>query len=120
MCVLAHIIEAAGIATIGLSLVRGQAENVKAPRFLHCEFPLGRPLGKPDDAEFQIDVLRKAFALLERTDVPVLVDHPDVIDDEAEQAASCALPPRLDPDMHPAVDEALGKLEQSRSTRPKS
>lgn len=105
---LARIFEEAGIATVGLSLIRGQAENVKTPRFLHCEFPLGRPLGKPGDVEFQTDVLHRAFALLERTDVPVLVDHPDVIDDEAEQVATCTLPPRLDPDMHPAVDEALG------------
>jgi hypothetical protein len=104
--VLARVLEDAGIATVGLSLVRRQAENVKAPRFLHCEFPLGRPLGKPRDPEFQADVIRRALALLDRTDVPVIEDHPEVIDDEVEHAASCTLPPRHDPDIHPAVDEA--------------
>lgn len=108
MGVLARVLEEAGIATVGLSLVRRQAENIKAPRFLHCEFPLGRPLGKPGDREYQTDVVRQALSLLERTDVPVVVDHPDVIDDETEHAAACALPPRHDANLHPAVDEAQG------------
>ena len=108
MGVLARVLEEAGIATVGLSLVRRQAENIGAPRFLHCEFPLGRPLGKPGDAAFQADVIRRAFALLDRTDVPVLEDHPQVIDDQVDEPASCALPPRHDPDLHPAVDEAIG------------
>ncbi len=69
MGVLAHILEAAGLATVGLSLVRGQAETVRAPRMLHCQFPLGRPLGRPNDPAFQHDVLRRALALLDRTDV---------------------------------------------------
>ena len=38
---LARIFEAAGMATVGLSIVREQAVNTKAPRFLHVEFPLG-------------------------------------------------------------------------------
>lgn len=108
MGVLARVLEEAGIATVGLSLVRRQAENIKAPRFLHCEFPLGRPLGKPKDAAFQTDVIRRAFALLDRTDVPVLEDHPQTIEDQTEQPASCTLPPSHDPDAHGAVDEALG------------
>jgi D-proline reductase (dithiol) PrdB len=112
--VLARVLEAAGLATTAISLVRGQAAKSKAPRFLHCEFPLGRPLGKPADAAFQTDVLRRAFALLERTDVPVLVDHPDVIADESGQPASCVIPPRHDPALHPAVDEALALLPAYR------
>ena len=95
------------MATVGISLVRRQAENIKAPRFLHCEFPLGRPLGKPGDTTFQTDVIRRAFALLDRTDVPVIDEHPEVIDDEADEAASCSLPPRHDPTLHPAIDEAI-------------
>lgn len=105
---LARVLEEAGIATVGLSLVRRQAENIKAPRFLHCEFPLGRPLGKPLDRAFQTDVIRRAFALLGRSDVPVIEDHPDVIEDQTDVPATCTLPPRHDPDAHAAVDEALG------------
>lgn len=108
MGALAHAIEAAGIATVGISLVREQAENTKAPRLLHCQFPLGRPLGKPDDAVFQRGVLERAFELLPRTDVPVLVDHPDEIQDQTEKPASCPMPARESADLAPAVDEANG------------
>ena len=75
---------------------------------LHCDFPLGRPLGKPNDIEFQTDVIRRALALLDRTDAPILEDHPVTIDDEAEAPASCSLPPRHDPDVHAAIDEVRG------------
>lgn len=108
MSVLAHIFERAGLATVGISIVRGQAENARPPRMLHCQFPLGRPLGKPNDAEFQTAVLEAAFGLLDRTDVPVLEDYPVVIDDEAETPATCALPPRLDTTGNAAADEARG------------
>jgi hypothetical protein len=105
--VLAHVFEAAGIATIVLSSVREMAVKGAPPRALHCEFPLGRPLGRPADPEFQHDVLARAFALLTATSGPVLVDHPDVIEAD-EQPVSCALPPRFDPSLPPAVDEARG------------
>jgi hypothetical protein len=75
---------------------------------LHCEFPLGRPLGRPHDAAFQHRVLAAAFALLARTDVPVLVDFDETVTDEADQPLACLLPPRHDPTLPPAVDEALG------------
>ena len=107
MSVLAHVFEAAGIATIVLSSVREMTERTAPPRALHCEFPLGRPLGIPGDAAFQLDVLARAFALLDETSGPVLVDHPTVI--EADGAPlSCTLPPRFDPSLPPAVDEARG------------
>ena len=108
MSALAHTLEAAGLATVGISLVRGQAERSRPPRMLHCDFPLGRPLGRPGDAAFQHRVLTAAFALLPRIDVPVLVDFDEAITDEADQPLACTLPPRHDPTLHPAVDEALG------------
>lgn len=102
------MLESHGIATVALSLVRSQAEAVGAPRTLHCQFPFGRPLGRPGDPGFQRDVLRRALALVARTDVPVLEDHPVVIEDESGTAVACPLPPREHPDRHPAVDEAHG------------
>ena len=107
MSVLAHVFEAAGIATVVLSSVREMALNVAPPRALHCEFPLGRPLGKPRDVPFQIEVLRHAFALLDARSGPVLVDFPEVIEIDSEPVA-CSLPPRFDATVHPAVDEARG------------
>lgn len=107
MSVLAHVFEAAGIATIVLSSTRPVAEKVKPPRALHCEFPLGRPLGAPGDAEFQHRVLAQAFSLLQVSSGPVLEDFPDsIVADEMPMA--CAIPPRFDPTLPPAVDEARG------------
>ena len=107
MSVLAHVLEAAGIATVVLSSIRPMAEKTAPPRALHCEFPLGRPLGKPLDPEFQHDVLRRAFALLDEPAGPVLVDHPEVIEAD-DQPLACSLPPRYDPDVPACVDEARG------------
>lgn len=108
MSVLGHILESEGLATVGISLVRAQAERVRPPRILHCQFPLGRPLGRPDDPVLQHDVLARAFDLLRRTDVPVLVDHPETITDESDAPLACALPPRFDPGLPPSVDEVTG------------
>jgi hypothetical protein len=105
---LAQVLEANGLATVGISSMRGQVERARPPRMLHCEFPLGRPLGRPHDPAFQHRVLAAAFALLPRTDVPVLVDFEETIIDAADEPLACTLPPRHDPTLHPAVDEALG------------
>jgi hypothetical protein len=104
---LAHVFEAAGLSTIVLGSVRKVVEKMHPPRALYCEFPLGRPLGKPLDSAFQTDVLMRGFALLAETTGPVLVDHPDHIDIETEPLA-CSIPPRFDATLAPAVDEARG------------
>jgi hypothetical protein len=113
---LANILEAEGLSTVAISLVRAQAERGRAPRVLHCEFPLGRPLGRPCDAPLQRRVLLAALSLLPRTDVPVLTEFPEVIVDEADIPLACPLPPRHDPSVHPAVDEAIGLMPAYRRT----
>jgi hypothetical protein len=107
VCVLAHVFEAAGIATVALASMLPVAEKVAPPRALHGEFPLGRPLGRPGDPEFQHDVIERAFALLERTEGPVLESHPVVIEETAD-AVSCRIPAAYDDDASPAVEEARG------------
>lgn len=108
MGALAHVLEAGGLATVALSLVRGQIERTRPPRALHCEFPLGRPLGRPRDPEFQRRVLAAAFALFERPAGPVLETFSEQIADESDQPLACPLPPRIDLTLPAAVDEALG------------
>jgi hypothetical protein len=103
---LAHSFEAAGLATVALSLVRPHIERLHPPRALHCEFPLGRPLGRPDDPVFQRRVLDTAFALLARPEGPVLEDFPEVVADGVDDVLACPVPPRFDPNVPPAVDEA--------------
>lgn len=108
MGTLAHVLEAQGLATVMISLVRSQTERLHPPRALHCEFPLGRPLGRPNDPAFQRRVLDMAFGLLREPAGPVLVDFPEVIEDALDQPLSCTLPPRFDPGLPEAVDEAMG------------
>ena len=107
MSTLAHVFEAAGIATVTLIATRSVAERMRPPRALYGEFPLGRPLGKPGDAAFQHDVLQRAFAMLGEEEGPVLIDHPEAIEAD-ETPLTCSLPPRFDPDLPAAVDEANG------------
>ena len=107
MSTLAHVLEAAGLHTVILASNRPIAEKMHPPRSLYCEFPLGRPLGAPNNAALQRSVLEAALALVETATEPVLVDYPMVIEAETE-ALSCTIPARFDPDLHPAVDEANG------------
>ena len=40
-------------------------------------FALGRPLGTSGNTEFQKDVMRAAFGLLDSTSEPTIVDYPN-------------------------------------------
>ena len=106
---LAHVFEAAGLATVALGSMRKQIERTAPPRGLLCDFPLGRPLGKPGDPEFQHRVLAHAFDLVERATEPIFEVFAESIADDGDEAQSaCTLPPRHDPTCPPAVDEARG------------
>ncbi len=107
MSTLAHVFEAEGLATVALGSQRNQIEHTAPPRGLWCDFPLGRPLGRPSDPAFQHRVLQHAFSLLGATG-PVFEVFPEAIHDDGTEVLACTLPPRHDPDLHPAVDEARG------------
>jgi hypothetical protein len=104
---LAHVFEAEGLATIALGSQRQQIVGTAPPRGLWCDFPLGRPLGRPADPVFQHRVLRHAFGLLDAPG-PVLETFPESIVDDGVEVLACPLPPSHDPDAHPAVAEARG------------
>jgi hypothetical protein len=104
---LAHLFEAEGIATIALGSIKSQIETTAPPRGLWCDFPLGRPLGVPSDAEFQHRVLSKAFELLDSPE-PIFAEYDVSIVDDGTEVMACPMPPRHDPDLHAAIDEANG------------
>jgi hypothetical protein len=83
---------------------------MKAPRALYCDFPLGRPLGIPLDAEYQHKVLAAVFALLEtpKGRTPILVDFPETIEDNGVEAMACQMPPGFDHHLPQAFNEAMG------------
>lgn len=105
-CAIARTLESAGIATVVLNSIRSFAERMRPPRALYCEFPIGRPLGRPDDANFQRRVLLTALELLGRSAGPVLEDFGEVVTDQVDDALTCTIPPGLDPSVPRSVDEA--------------
>ena len=101
MCALSHYLEREGIQTTGISLVRENAVHMRPPRSLWVSFPLGRPLGKPNDAAFQHGVIAAALELLARPSGPVLADYPyDAPAADASSAPACpvAFPKAVDGD----------------------
>lgn len=116
MCVLAHVFEAHGLATTALVSVLPVAQQMRPPRALYCEFPLGRPLGKPGDAELQHDVLRRALALLDAPSGPVLETYPERITIAEAATFSCSLPIRHDASVPEAVEEARALRDAYRRT----
>ena len=106
MCTLAHVFEAAGLTTVVLASMYEVAKRMAPPRALYCEFPLGRPLGRPDDPALQRDVLDRALALVEASET-VLETYPLTIESD-ETPLACSIPPRFDATLPPAVDEAHG------------
>jgi hypothetical protein len=69
-------LERQGIATVCIILLRFVAERVRPPRALAVPFRHGYPLGAPNDAALQRDVVEKALWLLERDGTPpLLVDY---------------------------------------------
>ena len=84
---LARALEAEGVATISISMVREHTEKVKPPRALFVPFPFGHALGRPDDPDLQHRVLRAALDLLAERAGPVLRDFPDDPEPGVEPAA---------------------------------
>jgi hypothetical protein len=89
---LSHYLEDEGLPTTHISLIREHTERIKPPRALWVPFELGRPLGVPGDAEWQIRVLRAVLELLEYPNGPVLVDFPDDAPTAPDQPTILACP----------------------------
>ena len=69
-------LERQGIATVCIILLRFVAERVRPPRALAVPFRHGYPLGAPNDAALQREVMTAAFSLFERDGPPpVLEDY---------------------------------------------
>jgi hypothetical protein len=74
---LGHYLEAEGVPTTQISLIREHTETIQPPRALWVPFELGRPLGPPSDADLQRRVLSAALELFQEPQGPVLADFPD-------------------------------------------
>lgn len=76
---------------MAIALVPQHAEKVVPPRALAVPYPLGRPLGVPNDPDFQHQVLSAALALLQESGDPILVTYEQDAtgDGKAEDAWVC-------------------------------
>jgi len=59
-----RILEAAGIATVTLSMIPDLTRAVGVPRNVGVSHPMGQPFGRPGDADRQRAVLRAMLELL--------------------------------------------------------
>ena len=59
-----RVFEARGIPTVALSMIPDLTRAVGVPRLVGISYPMGRPLGRPHDADGQRAVLRATVDLL--------------------------------------------------------
>jgi D-proline reductase (dithiol) PrdB len=70
---LAREIEARGVTTVGLALVKEVAVAARAPRFLYLHWPFGHALGEPGNVAQQRTVLHDMLAMATGAPRPGLV-----------------------------------------------
>ena len=77
MGLVARVIEAAGIATVLISTGRDLTAQVRPPRSVFVNFPMGNPFGRAGDRAMQRRILVDALGLVETAERGgVLVDLP--------------------------------------------
>lgn len=70
-------IEAAGIPTVAISIVRRFTEETGSPRAVFVKWPMGHPLGEPGRVDQQMIILKRALAALETIRTPgTIIDLP--------------------------------------------
>jgi hypothetical protein len=65
-----RVLEAAGVATVSLSMIPDFTRAVGVPRLAGLAYPMSRPMGRPGDAPGQREVLRSLLDLLETARAP--------------------------------------------------
>lgn len=91
-----RVLEASGIPTVALSMIPDLTRAVGVPRLAGISYPMGRPLGRPHDADGQRAVLHSMLELLATAPGPdTYAELPYVWPESPAQArnASKDLPP---------------------------
>ena len=70
MGLIQRVVEAAGIATISISLSKDVTRKVKPPRAVYTGFPMGHPLSYPGQTSRQIQIRRILLEHLKKMDTP--------------------------------------------------
>ena len=73
MGLLAREIEAVGVTTVALALVKDVAVAAQAPRFLYLHWPFGHALGEPGNVAQQRTVLHDMLSMATNATQPGLI-----------------------------------------------
>ena len=91
-----RVLETSRIPTVALSMIPELTRAVGVPRLAGISYPMGRPLGRPNDADGQRAVLRQVVDVLSSASVPdTYVELPFVWPESPAQARNSSrdLPP---------------------------
>ena len=70
MSLIARHLEANGIPTLIIGSAIDVVEHCGVPRYLHSDFPLGNPCGKPYDKDMQRSIINQGVAMLHTVTSP--------------------------------------------------
>ncbi len=76
MGLIQRAIEASGIATVSLSILREATSKIRPPRAVSVRWPFGHPLGEPFNNAQQLTIIRQALAVLYVATPGALVELP--------------------------------------------
>jgi hypothetical protein len=86
-----RVLEASGIPTVALSMIPDLTRAVGVPRLAGIGYPMGRPLGRPHDADGQRAVLRATLEVLAAAHGPdTYVELPFVWPESVAQARNAS------------------------------
>ena len=64
MGLIASVLENRGIPTVSITLLKEVTDKVRPPRSLYVPYPLGYPLGEPNNPDLQRRIIKEALSLL--------------------------------------------------------
>ena len=76
MGLIARAIERVGIPTVSISITKDLTEAVGVPRAVFVKWPLGHPLGEPQNAAQQRTLIFDALYLLKTAQTPGIIAEP--------------------------------------------
>ncbi len=113
MGLVARILEKAGFPTICLTAARSITESVNPPRSAFVDMPLGYTAGRPNEPEFQRDLLRQVFEAAESIDTPG-----SIVDLDAIWSEDVSWKDKATSGLNNGVNSAEGDSRQPRINEP--